>query len=199
MEQNNIKKIIITLSITLLGAIIYFGSSFFIFFINGLEFPMIFFLIHLLLSITYINKKYSKKYLLMMCGLAVIYLIIIILLSSVCDEYSDAWNTDVRVGRCDCFGAKRYVLFGPTRCIGIRTNCYERFIFYKLINKDMEREEVISRIYGKDWNGKIILDTTDPIIQANPYKIGVSCDYFDKNIAGYQSSDSRGAFSTGLQ
>lgn len=114
------KKILIALGLIIVGIILYFISPFLS---KNLAASLLllglFIIAHIVLSIFYVRKNYSKKILIAIIILLLINVTIIKVNFPVCDtSHKNGPSTS-----CDCLGIKKEGLF-MSECIGIRTNCY---------------------------------------------------------------------------
>jgi hypothetical protein len=118
----NWKKIFVAAGFIILGIVLYLVSIFSVF-RDAIGFTIllpIFLLAHMVLSIIYSIKNYSKKILAIIIVLFIIHLAVSQIVFPVCDSS----HKTGQITACDCVGIKKVQLFS-SQCVGIRIACYE--------------------------------------------------------------------------
>ena len=157
----NLKKVLIAVGIILVGVLVYFAPVLWL--INSILLSSLLLIIHIILTILYVNKNYSKKYLKIIIALITIYIlfILVVITFNTCNERTGGPPYDSRVGRCDCLGitGPSYFFVQSNWCFGVRTNCYERYIFYRELKTFEQKENNFDSIslsnYAKQFDRKM--------------------------------------------
>jgi hypothetical protein len=116
------KKIFVATGFIIIGIALYLVSVFVVS-RNAIGFTIllpIFIFAHVVLSVLYPIKKYSKKIL----AVIIVLFLINVAINQIAFPACDSNHKNGPITSCDCFGIKKSELFS-SQCIGFRTACYE--------------------------------------------------------------------------